>query len=78
MLVTSQPFWRTKLAAMARYRVLLRAGLVERPQVVFQDRTVEAGRDFLRAGDRIVRITDQPGLRPRGGAFPRGTRTCPK
>ena len=50
------------IVGMARYRVLLRARLVEQPTVAFQHRAVEGGRDQMRVGDRIIRITDQPGL----------------
>ena len=47
---------------MARYRVLLRARLVEPPKVAFQNRATLGGRDSLHVGDRTIRITDQPGL----------------
>ena len=50
------------IVGMARYRVLLRAGLVEQPRVAFQNHTVDGGRDSLHVGDRTIRITDQPGL----------------
>ncbi len=50
------------MVGMARYRVLLRARLVEQPKVAFQRRAVEGGRDSLHVGDRTIRITDQPGL----------------
>jgi defect-in-organelle-trafficking protein DotC len=50
------------IVGMARYRVLLRAGLVEPPKVAFQTVAAEGGRDDLHIGDRTVRITDQPGL----------------
>lgn len=50
------------IVGMARYRVLLRAGLVESPRVAFESRAAEGGRESLRLGDRTVRITDQPGL----------------
>lgn len=50
------------IVGMARYRVLLRAGLVESPRVVFENRAAQGGREQLRLGDRTVRITDQPGL----------------
>ena len=53
------------ITGMARYRVLLRSGLVEQPRVVFQSRATEGGRDTLHVGDRVVRITDQPGLQSR-------------
>lgn len=67
------------IVGMARFRVLLRAGLVEHPKITFQNSIVNGGRDELRAGDRIVRITDQPGLQAdarRWGAKRRGP--CPK
>ena len=50
------------IVGMARYRVLLRAGLVEQPRVALQNRKVEGGRDQMRVGDTTIRITDQPGL----------------
>jgi defect-in-organelle-trafficking protein DotC len=50
------------IVGMARYRVLLRAGLVEQPKVAFQNRLVDGGRDSLHVGDQTIRITDQPGL----------------
>lgn len=50
------------IIGMARYRVLLRAGLVEPPRLVFQDKPADGGRDNLHIGDRTVRISDQPGL----------------
>ena len=50
------------IVGMARYRVLLRAGLVEEPRVAFETRNTEGGRARLSIGDRVVRITDQPGL----------------
>lgn len=50
------------IVGMARYRVLLRAGLVEQPRVAFQARRVEGGREQMRVNDRVIRITDQPGL----------------
>ena len=50
------------ITGMARYRVLLTAGLVEQPRVAFQDHAVEGGRDTLHLGDKVIRITDQPGL----------------
>jgi defect in organelle trafficking protein DotC len=51
------------IVGMARYHVLLRAGLVEAPKVTFEHRGVHGGRDALHIGDRTVRIADQPGLR---------------
>ncbi len=56
------------ITGMARYRVLLRSGLVEEPRVAFQNHAVEGGRDTLHVGDRVVRITNQPGLQRRHGA----------
>jgi defect-in-organelle-trafficking protein DotC len=50
------------IVGMARYRVLLRSGLVEQPRVAFQNQRVDGGRDSLHVNDRTVRITDQPGL----------------
>ena len=50
------------IVGMARYRVLLRAGLVEQPRLAFQNAPVEGGRDSLHVGDATIRITDQPGL----------------
>lgn len=56
------------ITGMARYRVLLRSGLVEEPRVAFQNHAVEGGRNTLHVGDRVVRITNQPGLQGRRGA----------
>ncbi len=53
------------ITGMARYRVLLRSGLVEQPRVAFQNHAFEGGRDTLHVGDTVVRITDQPGLQGR-------------
>ena len=50
------------IVGMARYRVLLRAGLVEQPRVSFDRRRVEGGGDMMRVGDTTIRITGQPGL----------------
>jgi defect-in-organelle-trafficking protein DotC len=58
--------------------VLLRAGLVEHPKVVFQNSIVNGGRDELRAGDRIVRITDQPGLQADRRRWPPRNGSCPQ
>lgn len=67
------------IVGMARYRVLLRSGLVAHPKVVFHDSIVNGGRDELRAGDRIVRITDQPGLRADAARWaPKRRGPCPK
>lgn len=50
------------IVGMARYRVLLRAGLVEQPRVAFRTARAEGGRNKLHIGDRVITITDQPGL----------------
>ena len=50
------------IIGMARYRVLLRAGLVEQPKVTFANRSVEGGRDKMRVDDRTITITNQPDL----------------
>ena len=66
------------IEGMARYQVLLKKGLVENPKVVFQMSRVNGGGAELRAGDRVVRITAQPGLRASASSWPRGVRDCPK
>ena len=53
------------IIGMARYRVLLRARLVEEPRIAFVRSAVEGGRDLMRVNNTTVRITDQPGLNPR-------------
>lgn len=50
------------MIGMARYRVLLRAGLVEAPAVAFRTRAVDGGGDSLHVNDRTIRITAQRGL----------------
>ena len=50
------------IIGIARYRVLLRAGLVEQPRVAFARNTVEGGRDLMKIDNTTVRITDQPGI----------------
>lgn len=50
------------IVGMARYRVLLRANLVEPPKLAFQTQRANGGRDSLHIGDQVIRITDQPGL----------------
>jgi defect-in-organelle-trafficking protein DotC len=65
------------ITGMARYRVLLRAGVVARPRVATKEETVDGGGGELRAGDRIVTITRQPGLEANAGVW-RGARRCPK
>jgi defect-in-organelle-trafficking protein DotC len=62
---------------MARYRVLLRAGVVAKPNVTTKQQAVDGGGAELRAGDRIVTITAQPGLRADAGVW-RAARHCPK
>jgi len=63
------------ITGMARYRVLLRAHVVANPKVATQSQVVDGAE--LRAGDRIVTITAQPGLRADAGVW-RGARRCPK
>src|SRR5271166_6652304 len=65
------------ITGMARYRVLLRAGVVAKPSVATKQQVVDGGGGELRAGDRIVTITAQPGLRADAGVW-RGARRCPK
>lgn len=50
------------IIGMTRYRVLLRARLVEPPTVAFHNQKTQGGGETLRVGDRTVRITGQPGL----------------
>jgi defect-in-organelle-trafficking protein DotC len=65
------------ITGMARYRVLLRAGVVANPKVVTKQQVVDGGGNELRAGDRIVTIISQPGLQANAGVW-RGARHCPK
>lgn len=65
------------IVGMARYRVLLRAGLVEQPKVAFENRRVEGGRDSLHVGDQTIRITDQPGLQANARRWQPGS-GCPQ
>ena len=65
------------IVGMARYRVLLRANLVEQPKLVFQNSLVNGGGSELRAGDRIIRIKDQPGLHADPRNWGRPGRACP-
>ena len=65
------------ITGMARYRVLLRAGVVANPRVATKLETVDGGGGELRAGDRIVTITAQPGLRADPRVW-RAARPCPK
>jgi defect-in-organelle-trafficking protein DotC len=60
------------IIGMARYRVLLRAGLVEQPRLAFAHSTVQGGRDLMRIDNTTVRITDQPGLNPRPSQWQAG------
>lgn len=57
------------IIGMARYRVLLRAGLVEQPRIAFAHSTVQGGRDLMKIDNETVRITDQPGLNPHPGQW---------
>ena len=65
------------ITGMARYRVLLRAGAVANPRVATKQQVVDGGGSELRAGDRIVTITSQPGLQANAGVW-RSARRCPK
>lgn len=65
------------MVGMARYRVLLRAALVEPPKVAFQTRKADGGRDSLHIGDQTIRITDQPGLQGNPGHWTPGA-GCPQ
>ena len=65
------------LIGMARYRVLLRAGLVEPPVVAFSDQAVDGGRDSLHIADQTIRITDQPGLQGNASHWEPGV-GCPQ
>jgi defect in organelle trafficking protein DotC len=49
---------------MMRYRVLLRAGVVEAPDTAFSRRAISGGRDRMLVGNQVIRITNQPGLNP--------------
>lgn len=65
------------MVGMARYRVLLRANLVEPPKVAFQTQTADGGRDSLHINDQTIRITDQPGLQGNPGQWTPGA-GCPQ
>ena len=65
------------MVGMARYRVLLRASLVEPPKVAFQTHRADGGRDSLHIGDQTIRITDQPGLQGNPGHWTLGA-GCPQ
>lgn len=66
------------LTGMARYRVLLGKNLVENPRIVFQEKAVDGGGAELRGGDRVVRITEQAGLRANGRPWAGGAKDCPQ
>ncbi len=53
------------ITGMARYRVLLRAGRVEEPRLVFENHNATGGGDMLHLGDQVIRISGQPGLQVR-------------
>ncbi|MDD2859484.1 MAG: type IV secretory system conjugative DNA transfer family protein [Acidiphilium sp.] len=55
---------QTDYIGMLRYAVLLRAGLVEPPDTRSSSRYVSGGRNRMLVGNKVVRITDQPGLNP--------------
>ena len=55
---------KREIIGMARYRVLLRDGLVEEPRLAFARSPVEGGRDLMRVDNTTIRITSQPGLNP--------------
>jgi defect in organelle trafficking protein DotC len=65
------------ITGMGRYRVLLRAGVVANPRVATRQQVVDGGGTELRAGDRIITITSQPGLQANARAW-RGARRCPR
>ncbi|WP_276556822.1 type IV secretory system conjugative DNA transfer family protein, partial [Rhodoblastus acidophilus] len=66
------------IMGMARYRVLLAKNLVENPRIVFNEKAVDGGGAELRGGDRVVRITAQPGLRANGRPWAGGSTDCPR
>lgn len=55
-----------EFTGMVRYRHLLAEGIVSPPYAVMSERGITGGGDELRVGDRLVRITGQPELNPRG------------
>jgi defect-in-organelle-trafficking protein DotC len=65
------------MVGMARYRVLLRANLVEQPKLAFKTQAADGGRDSLHIDDQVIRITDQPGLQGNPGQWTRGA-GCPQ
>ena len=65
------------IVGMARYRVLLRANLVEPPKLAFKTQRADGGRDSLHIGDQVIRITDQPGLQGNPGQWVPGA-GCPQ
>lgn len=50
------------IIGMGRYRVLLKAGKVESPDVAILHRDTQGGHDQLRVDDTEIRIRSQPGL----------------
>jgi len=60
------------LIGMARYHVLLRAGLVEQPRVALRHIRVQGGGTDMRVNDTQIQITGQRGLNPDQGRW-RGT-----
>ena len=65
------------IVGMARYHVLLRAGLVEPPRVAFEKSLINGGGAELRAGDRIIRIKEQKGLQADRRRWSRANSACP-
>lgn len=68
---------QSDIVGMARYRVLLRADLVEPPRLAFRTQQADGGRDSLHIGDQVIRITDQPGLQGNPGQWALGA-GCPQ
>jgi len=66
------------IVGMARYRVLLRAGLVEQPRIAFKDQVVNGGGDEMHIGDRVIRITAQPGLQTNRRRWQPDAGACPQ
>ena len=64
------------ITGMARYRVLLHAGVVANPRVATKQQAVDGGGSELRAGDPIVTITSQPGLQANAGVWRGARRTA--
>ncbi|MCE2576653.1 type IV secretory system conjugative DNA transfer family protein [Komagataeibacter sp. FNDCR2] len=51
-----------EIVGMARYRMLLKAGKVEAPQVALLNHPTQGGRDLMRVNVQDIRISSQPGL----------------